>query len=94
MSRGVFDLFSHVVVAVEIKDVRYEVKCILIVLYIRIETGQVEAIGEVVFINLAEVFVATRRDELFKLVGVRYQHRSNDERKVHLARKGFRVREF
>ena len=70
MSRGVFDLFSHVVVAVEIKDVRYEVKRILIVLYIRIEAGQVEAIGKVVFIDLAEIFVPAGRDELFRLIKV------------------------
>lgn len=64
MSRRVFDLLSHIVIAVEIEDVCYEIECILVILYIRIETSQIEAVGKVVFVYLAEIFVAARRDEL------------------------------
>ena len=31
----------------------------LVILDVRVETGEVEAISQVVFVNLAEIFVAT-----------------------------------
>jgi hypothetical protein len=59
-----FDGFAHLIVTVEIKNVGNEVERILVVLYLRIQAGQVEAVCEVVFVNLAEIFVASRRYKL------------------------------
>jgi hypothetical protein len=53
------DLFPHIIVAVEVEHVRYEIECILIVLNFGIQAREVEAIGEVFFVNLAEVFVSS-----------------------------------
>ncbi len=58
------DLLSHIIVTVKVKDISDEVESILIILDIRIEPSKVEAIREIVFINLAEIFVTSRRDEL------------------------------
>ncbi len=58
------DLFSHLIVAVEVEDICHQLECILIVLHLGVEAGQIESIGKIVFVNLAEVFVATRRYEL------------------------------
>ena len=59
-----FDGFTHLIVAVEIKNVGNEVERILVVLHFRVQAGQVEAVCEVVFVNLTKVFVASRGYEL------------------------------
>ena len=59
MPRRLLNLLPHVVVAVEVEDVRYEIECILVVLDFRVEARQVEAVGEVFFVDLAEVLVAS-----------------------------------
>lgn len=66
MPSGLLDLLAHVIVAVEIKDVGDEIKRVLVVLDFRVETCEVEAVGEVVLVDLAEIFVAARGDELFQ----------------------------
>ena len=58
------DLLSHVIVTVQVKDISDEVKSVLIILDIRVEPGKVEAVCEIVFVDLAKVLIATRRDEL------------------------------
>lgn len=58
------NLFSHIIVTVEVKDIGDEIKSILIILDICIEPSKVEPVCEVVFVDLAEVFIASRRDEL------------------------------
>ena len=58
------DLFSHLIVAVEVEDICNQLECILIVLHLGVEAGQIESIGKVVFIDLAEVFVAAGGYEL------------------------------
>ena len=58
------DLLSHVIVTVQIKDISDEVKSVLIILDIRVEPSKVEAVCEVVFVDFAKVFIASRRDEL------------------------------
>jgi hypothetical protein len=58
MSRRLLDLFPHIIVAVEVEDIRYEVEGILVVLNFRVKAGQVEPVGKVFFVNLAEVLVA------------------------------------
>lgn len=59
-----FNGFTHLIVAVEIKNVGDEVERILVVLHFRIQACQVEAVCEIVFVNLAKVFVASRGYEL------------------------------
>lgn len=51
-------LFAHVVVDLHIEDIGYKIQCILIILNFRIKAGQIEAVGQVIFINLAKIFVA------------------------------------
>jgi hypothetical protein len=60
MSRRLFYLFPHVIVAVEVEDIGNEVQRILVVLNFSVQAREVEAIGEVFFVNLAEVLVASR----------------------------------
>jgi hypothetical protein len=60
MSCRLLNLFAHIVVAVEVEHVGYEIECILVVLNFGVQTCEVEAIGEVFFVNLAEVFVPSR----------------------------------
>ena len=64
MAGGLLDLFSHLVIAVKIEDIGDEVKGVLVVLDIGVEAGQVEAVGEVVFVDFAEVLIASGGDEL------------------------------
>ncbi len=68
MSSRLLDLISHVIIAVKIEDVCDEVECVLVVLDIGIESRQVEAVCEVVFVDFAEVLVAPRRYKLVKQV--------------------------
>ncbi len=58
------DLLPHIIVAIQVKDISDEVKSVLIILDVRVEPSKVEAVCEVVFIDLAKVFIASGRDEL------------------------------
>jgi hypothetical protein len=58
------DLFAHVIFTVEVEDIRHKVERVLIVLDLGVEASQIETVGQVFFVNLAEVFVASRGDEL------------------------------
>jgi len=58
------DLLPHVVVDLHIEDVRHKVKRMLIVLNLGVKAGQIEAVRKIVFIDFAEVLVATRGYEL------------------------------
>lgn len=62
--RGFLDLLAHVIFAVEVENIGDEIESVLVVLYFRVKAGQVEAVGEVFFVDLAEVFVAAGGDEL------------------------------
>lgn len=53
------NLFPHFIIAVKIEDVGDQVESVLVVLNIGVESGQVESVCEVFFIDLAEVFVAS-----------------------------------
>jgi len=64
MPRTLFYLLSHVVVDLHIEDIRDEIQGILIVLYLGVQASQVEAVRQVVLVDLAEVLVATRCYEL------------------------------
>ena len=64
MSGRLFDGFAHFVIAVEIKDIRNQVKGILIILNLGVETSKVETIRQILLVDLAEVLVAPTRYEL------------------------------
>ena len=64
MPRRFLNLFPHVLIAVQVKHVRYKIESILIVLDISVKPCKVEPICEVVFIDLAKVLVASGRYEL------------------------------
>ena len=64
MPGRLLNLLSHIVVAIQIKDVGDEVKSILVVLDVGVETGEVEAIGQVILVDFAEVLVASGGDKL------------------------------
>lgn len=78
VARRLFDCFSHVIFAVEIEDVRNEVESVLVVVDLRLKPSEVEAIGEIFFIYLAEVFIAPRRYEL------KHEHQRGSSSSVRL----------
>lgn len=62
-----FNGFPHVIVAVEVEYICDEVERVLVVLNFGVQTSQVEAVGEVVFVDFAKVFIASGGDELVKI---------------------------
>ena len=60
MSRGFLNLLSHLVIAIEIEDIGDEIESVLVILDVGVEACQVEAVGEVVLIDFAEVFISAR----------------------------------
>ncbi len=66
MPGRLLDLITHVIITVKVKDVSDKIKSVLVVLNVGIESRQVEPVCEVVFVDFAIVFVASRRDELFR----------------------------
>jgi len=57
-------LISELVVAVHVEDVGDEVEGILVVADLEIEACEVEAVGEIIFVDLTEVLVALGGEEL------------------------------
>ena len=53
------DGFAHLIVAIQVEDIGDKVEGILVVLNLGVEARQVEAVGQVVFVNLAKVLVAS-----------------------------------
>ena len=66
MPSRLLNLIPHIIIAVEVIDGSVEIKSVLVVLDVSILAGEVEAVCEVVFVNFAIVFVASRRNELFR----------------------------
>lgn len=64
MAGSFLDGFAHVVVAIDVKDVGDQVESILIILYLGVQTRQVEPIGQVLLVDLAKVLVSSRGNEL------------------------------
>lgn len=64
MPSRLLDRLAHLIVAVQVEHIRHQVQGILIVLHLRVEARQVEAVGQIVLVDLAEVLVAPRGDEL------------------------------
>ena len=60
MARRFLDLLTHLIIAVEVEDIGDKVESILVVLNVSVEAGEVEAVGQIVFIDLAEIFIAPR----------------------------------
>ena len=60
MTSRLLDLVSHLVVALHVEEIRDHVQCVLVILHFIVEARQVEAVGEVVLVNLAKVFIAAR----------------------------------
>ena len=57
VSGRLFNLFAHLVVAVKVEDVGHEVEGILVVLHLGVQPGKIEAVGQVLFVDLAEILV-------------------------------------
>jgi len=64
MPRALLDLLAHVIVHLHVEDVRNEVQCILIILHFRVKASEVEPVRQVIFVDLAEVLIATCGYEL------------------------------
>lgn len=65
VSSALFNLLTHVIVDLHVEDVGNEIQCILVILDFGVEAGQVEAVGQIILIDFAKIFIAARRDELF-----------------------------
>ena len=62
--RRLLNLLPHVVVAVKVEHVSNEVERILVVLDLGVEAREVEAVRQVLLVDLAKVFVAAGRYKL------------------------------
>lgn len=59
MAGGFLDLLSHLIIAVDVKDIRNKIESVLIVLNFGVEAREVETVGQILFINLTKVLVPT-----------------------------------
>lgn len=64
MTSRFLNLLSKIIVGIEVEDVGHKVKGILIVWDLGVEPREVESIGQVILVNLTEILVTSRRDEL------------------------------
>jgi hypothetical protein len=64
MPSRLLNLLSEVVVRIQIENVCHQVQRILVILDLRIQTCQVESIRKIFLINLAEIFISSRRYKL------------------------------
>lgn len=64
MPRTLLNGLPHIIIAVQVEDIGHEIQRILIVLDLGVESREIKSIGEVVFVNFAEVLVTARGDEL------------------------------
>jgi hypothetical protein len=64
VTSGFLDALAHVIFAVEVEDVGDQVEGVLVVVDFGVEAGEVEAVGQVFFVDFAEVLVTTGGDEL------------------------------
>ena len=62
------DLLSYLVAHFYIGHIGDYIECILVILYVRVKSRKIEAVSKVNFIDLAEVSVTTRRNELALIV--------------------------
>lgn len=64
MPRRFLYRFPHIIIAIEVEHICNQIERVLIVLNLGVQAGQIEAVGKVVFIDLAKVLVSPRRYEL------------------------------
>lgn len=64
MAGRLLNRLAHLVVAVKVEDVGDEIQRILVILHLGVEACKIEAVGEILLVNLAKVFVSARGDEL------------------------------
>lgn len=64
MSCRLLNLFTDLILTVKIEHVGYQFECILVVLDFGVETGQIESIRKVFFVDLAKVLITARVDKL------------------------------
>lgn len=64
MTSGFLDLLSKIIVGIEVEHVGHKVKRILIVRDLGLQPREVKPIGQVIFVDLAEILVSSRRDKL------------------------------
>ena len=64
VASGFFYRLAHLIVAVQIEDVGDKVQGILVILYLNVQAGKVEAVGQIIFVDLAKVLVAPGRYKL------------------------------
>ena len=66
MPGRLLNLITHIIIAVEVKDVSDKIESVLIILDVSVKSCQVEPVREIVLVDFAIVFVASGRDELFR----------------------------
>jgi len=64
VSCRLFYRLPHIIVAVEVENVRHEVEGILVILNFRVKACQVEPVGKIVFVDFAKILVSSGRDKL------------------------------
>ena len=58
MSGRLFDVITHIIVTIQVEDIRYKVKGILIMLDFSVESGQIEPICQILLVDIAEILVS------------------------------------
>ena len=58
MSCRLLNLLSHLFIAVKVEDVCDQIQCILVILDFGVQIREVESIGKIFLVDLAEVFVS------------------------------------
>lgn len=53
------DRFTHLIIAVQVENIRNKVERVLVILDFGIKSRQIEAIRQVILVDLAEVLVAS-----------------------------------
>jgi hypothetical protein len=64
VSGGFFNGFAHFILTVEVEDIVDKVEGVLVVVNFGVQAGEVEAVGQVFFVDLTEVFITAGGDEL------------------------------
>jgi hypothetical protein len=64
MTGRLFDLLPQIIIGVEVEDIGHEIERILIVRDLGVQASQVEAIRQVILVDLAEILISSGRDKL------------------------------
>ena len=60
VSSTLLNRLPHLIVAIEIENIGDEIERVLVVLHLSIQACKVEAVGQVILVDLAEVLIAAR----------------------------------